>query len=239
MLWDIFISITVILNASHVRQVCVQTRPPSLPSSLQSCTHSFFLADFLFSSLTSWLGSRSLTSGSSVRLAGMMSSSRSLLSCANVSVVHNVKVNVQNLRAMIIQCVKTECVCVCVLTSELTPRLLSRLSLYLPMRSEKSRYLRSTVLTQRFSSDTWAWPFSTRLSASWISSFTFSLVCCGEATHTHTHTGYIPLSWTSRWCSVSNATLCIRFVLRICISIFTVCLQVHIMTVNTLLAPQV
>lgn len=45
------------------------------------CSHSFFLADFLFSSLTSWLGSRSLTSGSSVRLAGMISSSRSLLSC--------------------------------------------------------------------------------------------------------------------------------------------------------------
>lgn len=42
-------------------------------------TYSFFRADFRFSSLTSWLASRSLTSRSE-RLAGMMSSSRSLLS---------------------------------------------------------------------------------------------------------------------------------------------------------------
>lgn len=41
--------------------------------------HSFFLADFFFSSLTSWLGSLRLTSGSVwVRLAGIMSNSRSL-----------------------------------------------------------------------------------------------------------------------------------------------------------------
>jgi hypothetical protein len=43
-------------------------------------TYSFFRADFRFSSLISWLASRSLTSRSE-RLAGMMSSSRSLLSC--------------------------------------------------------------------------------------------------------------------------------------------------------------
>lgn len=42
-------------------------------------TYSFFLADFLFSSLTSWLASRSFTSRSE-RLAGIISSSRSLLS---------------------------------------------------------------------------------------------------------------------------------------------------------------
>lgn len=78
-------------------------------------------------------------------------------------------------------CVK--CMWACLLTSELTPRLRSRLSWYLAMRKEKSRYLRSTVLTHLFSSDTWAWPFSTRLSANWISSFTFSLVCCGMFAH--------------------------------------------------------
>lgn len=55
--------------------------------SLDLGTHSFFLADFLFSSLTSWLGSRSFTSGSSVRLAGMMSNSRSLLSCTEKRVL--------------------------------------------------------------------------------------------------------------------------------------------------------
>lgn len=41
--------------------------------------HSFFRADFFFSSFSSWLGSLRLTSGSVwVRLAGIMSSSRSL-----------------------------------------------------------------------------------------------------------------------------------------------------------------
>lgn len=239
MLWDIFISITVILNASHVRQLCVQTRPLSLPSCLQSCTHSFFLADFLFSSLTSWLGSRSLTSGSSVRLAGMMSSSRSLLSCANVSVVHNVKVNVQNLRAMIIQCVKTECVCVCVCSPQSWP----------PGSSPGSPCICPCAVRSLGTCGPPCWPSASAptrgrgLSPPGCppagSAASPSPWFAAGRPHTHTHTGYIPLSWTSRWWSVSNATLCIRFVLRICISIFTVCLQVHIMTVNTLLAPQV
>lgn len=49
-------------------------------SAAEANTYSFFRADFRFSSLTSWLASRSLTSRSE-RLAGIISSSRSLLSC--------------------------------------------------------------------------------------------------------------------------------------------------------------
>lgn len=41
MLWDIFTVITVILNASHVRRLCVQTRP--LPPVLPSVLYSLFL----------------------------------------------------------------------------------------------------------------------------------------------------------------------------------------------------
>lgn len=63
-------------------QVAVKTKPsheePTATWKLYS-TYSFFRADFRFSSLTSWLASRSLTSRSD-RLAGIMSSSRSLLS---------------------------------------------------------------------------------------------------------------------------------------------------------------
>lgn len=135
-----------------------------------SGTHSFFRADFLFSSLTSWLGSRSFTAWSSVRLAGIMSNSRSLVSC----VVKHFK----RLYECFIIYMSVFMFELHAFTSELTPRLLSRLSWYLAMRNEKSRYRRSTVLTQRFSSVTCAWPFSTKLSASWISSFTLSLVCC-------------------------------------------------------------
>lgn len=63
-------------------QVAVKTKPshkePVAVWELYG-TYSFFRADFRFSSLTSWLASRSLTSRSD-RLAGIMSSSRSLLS---------------------------------------------------------------------------------------------------------------------------------------------------------------